>query len=606
MSTRSLNKRYRLMLRWGVPCALVAVAVAWAAVLGSARIDPTAPNEDGSIDGMTNVLEREVSDAMVSIGFESAAASAGIDFRHFRGTRQSLLPEDMGSGLAWGDYDDDGDPDLFLVNFAAPLGQPVDAGAARCALYRNEGDGTFADVSAASGADLAVRGLGAAWGDYDGDGDLDRYVTAYGPNVLLRNDGHGAFEDATGAAGVGDPAFGAGAAWGDYDADGDLDLYVCNYVQFDEDAVDRTRISRQYGSEIPYTLNPSSYPPALNQLYRNAGDGTFEDVAAAAGVANATGRSLASTWFDFDLDGRLDLYVANDVSANGVFRNMGDGTFADIGASSLAADYRGAMGLAVGDLEHDGDLDLFVTHWVAQENALFENGLSYGWTDDAGQPRIMFMDNAEQLGLGYISLRMVGWATGFTDLDNDGETDLWVVNGNTLEIADDPTRLEPQPVQVFRRDADRGFFEMAAKACDELATPIVGRGGAHADYDGDGRVDVAIVVHGGEAMLLRNVATDDAHWLRVDLRQDGGNPRGLGAIVRIRTGDRERLAQVGTEGSYLSQHEGTLHFGLGDVDRVDEIVVRWPDGGEQRVRDVGVDRVIRITRNVSEESEQEP
>ncbi|MCP4410515.1 MAG: VCBS repeat-containing protein, partial [Gammaproteobacteria bacterium] len=259
--------------------------------------------------------------------------------------RQSLLPEDMGSGLAWGDYDGDGDPDLFFVNFQGAIKAPLGNNAmtvGRSALYRNEGAGHFIDITEIAGLAQPSFGLGAAWGDYDNDGDLDLYITNYGPNTLYRNNGDGTFTDVAEAAGVGDDRFSAGCVWGDYDNDGHIDLYVTNYVQFATENNNTRATVRQSGTEIPYTINPSSYPPESNRLYHNNGDGSFSDVAEQAGVANPEGRSLSAAWFDFDNDGQNDLYVANDVSANGVFRNLGNGRFADIGAESLAADYRGA------------------------------------------------------------------------------------------------------------------------------------------------------------------------------------------------------------------------------------------------------------------------
>jgi len=597
MIGRSLNKRHALVLRWGVASVVVGVVLGLGLVFGSARRDPTAPAADGTIAGLSSVLSRTPSAAMLRLGFEDVTNVSGIRFRHFPAVRGSLLPEDMGSGLAWGDYDDDGDPDLFVVNFFGSILDPIapESRHGRCALYRNDGNGRFTDVSRHAGVDAACFGLGAAWGDYDNDGDLDLYVTSYGPNALYRNGGDGTFTDVTQPAGVGDDGFGAGCVWADYDGDGLIDLYVCNYVTFEYRVTDRVRTLRQYGSEIPYTINPSAYAPASNRLYHNNGDGTFTDVAGVTGVGNPTGRSLGAAWFDFDLDGLVDLYVANDVSANGVFRNMGDGTFADIGASSLAADYRGAMGLAVGDTESDGDPDLFVTHWIAQENALFQNMASQQFTGTDGKPRFFFMDVADTVGLGQPSLRNVGWATGFADFDNDGALDLWVVNGNTLESADDHTRLKPQRFQLFRQEPGEGFFEMAAHACPGMAEPVVGRGGAHADFDGDGRVDLAVMVHGDGVRLLRNTAEGTGHWIAVRLRQARGNTRALGARVQVRTGPLTQTTQAGVEGSYLSQSGGDLHFGLGSAETVDELVIIWPDGSQEVHRGLAVDRVITFT-----------
>jgi hypothetical protein len=571
----ALSRRQQIFARWaGVP-VLVGVVIAALLYFTGQREDPTAAAEDGTVEGITSVLSREVTASAIAL--EEVREAAGIEFTHFPATRRSLLPEDMGSGLAWGDYDNDGDEDLFLVNFAASiLDDPADGGAS--ALYRNEGEGRFRDMAGIAGLDTPGFYLGAVWGDYDNDDDLDLYISGYGPNHLYRNEGDGSFSDVTETAGIGDDRFSAGSAWSDYDGDGFIDLYVTNYVRFDEGDAGRRETVRQYGSEIPYTINPSAYPAEANALFHNNGDGTFTDVAEEAGVANPRGRSLSAAWFDFDDDGFVDLYVANDVSENGVFRNLGNGAFADIGPNSLAADYRGAMGLAVGDPDRDGDTDLFVTHWIAQENAFFENMYSENYVDDAGNRRLFFMDTADMVGLGQISLHNVGWATGLTDLDNDGYLDAWVVNGNTLEFPDDHSRLKPQQMQIFRHKPGEGFFEIGQQAATVLAEPIVGRGGAHADYDGDGRVDIAVMTHGGSPLLLRNVSDTDNHWLVVRLRQRGGNTRALGARVQVRTGDGVQTSQVGVTGSYLSQNSLDLHFGLGEADVVDEIVIRWPDG----------------------------
>jgi hypothetical protein len=521
---------------------------------------------------------------------------AGIDFHHFPARRSSLLPEDMGSGLAWGDYDNDGDPDLFLVNFRGSIQEPTpgDPALGRHALYRNDGKGRFTEVTVEAGFTQPTYGQGAAWGDYDNDGDLDLYLTNYGPNQLHRNNGDGTFTDVTALAGVGDDGFSSACAWGDYDNDGHIDLYVSTYVHFKHRQGDQARVSKQYGSEIPYTINPSSYPPAPNRLYRNKGDGTFSDVAEEAGVVDAEGRSLGNVWFDFDNDGLLDLYVANDVSANGVYRNRGDSTFTNIGASSLAADYRGAMGLAIGDFDRDSDMDLFVSHWLAQENGFFENMISEGLQDAQGGRRLFFMDNAEMTGLGQISLKTVAWATGFADLDNDSYLDLWVVNGNTLEMAEDTTRLKPQHMYLFHQEPEKGFFEVGRQASPILAQPFVGRGGAHADYDGDGRLDIAVQVHGGQPLLLHNISKGDNHWLGIRLRQQGGNTFALGARVLVHTGETIQTMQVGGGCSYLSQHHTDLHFGLGATADVSEVTIHWPDGSVEKHQNIQPDQLVEF------------
>ncbi len=589
MSKKRFNKRHQLMVRWSVVTIVIAVAIAALFVWKNSRVDPMARNDDGSVSGLTSVLKRTVDPEMVTLAFEDVTAQSGINFSHFNVTRNSLLPEDMGSGLAWGDYDNDGDDDLFVVNFSGDILGEQPTGA--CALFQNNGDGTFKDVSKETNTDIVLYGMAPTWADYDDDGDLDLYITAYGENVLLRNDNN-TFSDVSAISGVDDAQFGAGASWVDYDQDSDLDLYVTNYVDFTFTNDDIQESQKQYGAEVPFTLNPSSYPAQSNLLYRNNGDGTFTDVAQISGVDDKGGRSLGATWFDFEGDGDVDLYVANDVSKNGVYQNNGDGTFTDIGAISLAADYRGAMGLAVGDVDTDGDDDLLVTHWVAQENALYENMLGE-WGDSS---RVSFMDTAEDHGLGQISLHMVGWATGLVDLDNDGLLDLWVVNGHTLEEEKNQTQLQKQKMQLFRQVAGEGFYEIGIQACAVLSEPFVGRGGAHADFDNDGDMDIAVLKFGEGVLLLENKAETTGNWLRVHLSQPQPNIFALGATVSARVGDVVRTKQVGVDGSYLSQHQMDVQFGLGDAKIIDELIVTWP-GGTRTVRtEIAVDQLIHVQR----------
>ncbi len=601
------NKRRRLLLRWsGYSLVTLAVTSVVVAVASREKGHEVAAAR-AKVEGLTSVLDRGV--ASTPIRFEERAAEAGLTVRHFPGRRTSVLPEDMGSGIAVGDYDDDGDEDVFLVNFKGsiiPRNNASTAHAGRHALYRNNGDGGFTDVTDETGLGQASFELSAAWGDYDNDGDLDLYVTHYGPNTLYRNDGFTGgtpvphFTDVTVEAGVGGDAFSAGCAWADYDRDGDLDLYVCGYVDFRQREGDRGRRARQYGSEMPYTLNPSSYDPVPNQLYRNNGDGTFTDVAAELGVADPDGRSLGVCWFDMDLDGWVDLYVANDVSHNAVFQNLGDGRFRNIGAESLAADYRGAMGLAVDDCDHDGDLDLLVTHWLAQENALFENALFGKDRAFTALPRgtasevPLFFDRADRLGLGQSSLDMVGWAAGFVDFDNDGWNDLWIVNGSTMEEPSDHARLVAQPMLLYEHRADKGFFPIAAQACPALGRPFVGRGGVQADFDQDGRCDLLVLRFGDTPLYLRNTTRTDHHWIQLRLRQTGGNTHALGTVVRVTAGGVTRMAQVGAGPSYLSQHSDIVHIGLGPADRVDRVEVLWPDGAVETLGGLPVDRRVRL------------
>lgn len=589
-----MTKRSLLVRLWILATVGLATVTAMWAFQANQRDDPSAAAPDGRIEGLTSVLGRRLPDDVPHLAFVDSTEQAGVRFEHFQAERSSMLPEDMGPGLAWGDYDDDGDPDLFLVNFSGSVlhGDP-ERGTALPALLRNDG-GTFVDVTHALGLAHKTYGLGASWADYDGDGDLDLHLTCFGPNRLYRNDGD-TFVEIGASAGVADDGFGAGAAWADYDRDGDLDLYVANYVVFDVPTGAAAEITTQYGQETPYTINPSSYPAAPNRLYRNDGHGHFEEVAAGAGVANADGRSLSAAWMDFDDDGWLDLYVANDVSDNGVFRNMGNGQFDNIGASSLAADYRGAMGLAVGDPDGDTDLDIFVTHWLAQENAFFENMSADEVTDRDGHKRLFFMDSADALGLGQATLQLVGWATAFTDLDSDGDLDLWLVNGHTLQKSSAPSQLVAQPAQIYQREDD-GYYEVGQLAAGNAVRAIVGRGGAHADYDGDGRIDIAIAVHGDQPRLLRNVTPHAGHWIALDLRQPGANSRALGAKVTLSAGGNEQHQQSGVWGNYLSQSQSLVYFGIGTAQAADRVEVRWPTGDVTQFTHLESDRIHRLER----------
>jgi hypothetical protein len=572
---------------------------------GPAR-DPGAPD---AAPAASKAARRPSDTGPAGTLFSDRAAQAGASFVHFHGKRSSQLPEDMGSGLAWGDYDDDGDPDLFVVNESGPLTLTADelAGSpAHARLFRNRGDGTFEDVTQAAGVAVRGLGMGAAWGDYDGDGDLDLFVTRYGTNLLFRNDGNGRFRDVSEETRVGGAeGFWTGVSLADYDRDGDLDAYVCGYVRYQWDASKAEQTSRQFQAVVPYTLNPSSFPPERNLLLRND-KGVFVEVAREAGVDNLSGRSLSASWCDFDGDGWPDLYVANDVSDNAMFLNLGNGRFRDVSHSAWVADYRGAMGLGIGDWENDGDFDIFVTHWLAQENALYaDESRSMKVTPDAP---LRFVDQADLFGLGQIALDVIGWGTGFLDFDNDGWLDLYAVNGSTFQEEADPARLIPMRSFLFWNSSGSGFFELGERAGEPFTVPAVGRGASIADYDDDGDLDVAIVVHGGALRLARNETGNRRGWVRLVLRTapgarhtaaDGSLRRSTrfatGAHVRLTAAGRTQLRLVGGQSSYLSQEPpGEVFFGTGDAVRVDQLELRWPSGRVQSFTDLPVRATIRI------------
>jgi hypothetical protein len=594
------RRRRLLVLTAGLGTLFVAAAAVatWIAT----RPAPTyRPGE--AVQGLTADLARDLPSDYPRVTFTDVSAEAGIRFRHFDGHRTSQLPEDMGSGAAWGDFDNDGWLDLYVVNEVGPLTAAAPDDVARspahAALYRNLGDGTFRDVSAEAGVRLRGWGMGASWADYDNDGRLDLFVTAYGENVLYHNDGDGTFTDRTDAAGMGGhPGFWAGARWGDYDRDGRLDLYVTGYVRYRQ-LPDRG-MTRQYDVEQPAGINPSSFEPLANLLFHNHGNGTFTEVAAQAGVANEMGRSLSAVWADFDDDGWPDLYVANDVSDNAMYRNLRDGTFTDVSLAARVADYRGAMGLAVGDWDGDEDLDIFVTHWLAQENALYSNRRAELKARGAYLPGLQFTDEADRYGVGQIALDFVGWGTSFFDYDNDGRPDLFVVNGSTLEVKNDPRLLVPmRSLLLWNRGAGDGFYDVGAVSGSYFAEQYVGRGAAFGDYDNDGDVDVFVVNNGGPGILLRNDGGNRNRWLGVALRGTTSNRFGVGARLRLVAGGAVQVREVGAQASYLSDNSLIEHFGLGTTRTADTLEIRWPSGTRQVVLWPETNRVLRVEEQVT-------
>ena len=531
--------------------------------------------------------------------FKDVTQTAGVNFVHSAGVRSSVLPEDVGSGAAFADYDNDGHIDLYVVNNPGPLDAEITETSPGNVLYRNNGDGTFTDVTEKAGVGDRGYGMGCVFGDYDNDGDLDLYVTNYGPNVLYRNNGDGTFTDLTEEAGVGDTRWGTGAVFGDYDNDGDLDLYVPNYIEHDLDKLaEAQKTSTQYGQSVPRKLNPHSFEPQDNVLYRNNGDGTFTDVTAELSVESPGGRSLQAIFTDFDLDGDLELYVANDLSPNFLYRNNGDGTFTDVSDASWAADFRGSMGLATGDYDGDGDLDLFMSHWIEQENALYSNmwkeeGAIGGKSSKVeGMQPIHLVDESYGASLGEESLKYVGWGTDLFDYDNDGDLDIFVANGHTFQYLDNYDLLIPQKDQFFRYDGDGIFTDLSA-ATGIAALPYrVGRGVAFGDYDSDGDVDIFIVNNHDRAVLLRNEGGNRNNWLHVKVIGTKGNHDAVGARIRLKAGDRIQLREINAGASYLSFNSLTAEFGLGQETTVDWIEVIWLGGDTERFAGVGVNQRV--------------
>ena len=536
------------------------------------------------IDEAPGLVPDEQQDTLgqdVLVRFVDVTAESGISFVHSDDVRTSVLTEDIGSGTAWGDFNNDGMLDLFVVNSSKDD---------RGRLFRNLGDGTFEDVTQTSGIRQTGLGMGAVWFDHDGDGEIDLFTTGFGYQTLYRNRGDGAFEDVTTASGLDiESGWPAGPAVADYDLDGDLDIYVPHYVDFHYGTVeDGSKLSKQYGLDTPFTLNPASYEPLANALYRNNGDGTFTDVSDAAGAADAEGRSLQAVFSDFNMDGHPDLYVANDTSPDALLIGQGDGTFENVAIYARTADARGSMGIAVGDYDGDLDPDLWITHWIAQDDALFRN-MSEKYTGR----EIRFIDRIAP-AVGERSLSYVGWGVGFIDYDNDGALDVFVINGSTFEMPEDRTVLEPQRNLLFHNRGDGTFALAGLAAGDVWNAKNVGRGASFADYDNDGDLDILILARGEGVKLLQNQGGNENGWLTIDLHGDAGNIQAVGAAVTVSVDGTKQRKVVTVGSSYLSMSDTRLHFGLDSSDSADWVEIRWPDGSLQKLDSVDGNRILSV------------
>lgn len=589
-----MTRRHRSITWTVVTAALVFIIMIFLFFNGNNKHHEYIPGE--KVAGVTNTLARGVPADAPHIRFKNVTDSAGIDFTHFSGQRSTQLPEDMGSGAAWIDYDNDGWPDLFVVNEVGPLTMTpaqIRQSKATCRLYHNNHDGTFTDVTKKAGINFKGWGMGVAVGDYNNDGYPDIFITAYGKNVLYKNNGNGTFTNVTAKAGVGGiKGFWTGARWGDYDRDGNLDLYVAGYVRYSK-LPSSSGVSKRANDEEPASINPLSFPPQRNLLYHNNGNGTFTERAIPAGVADFTGKSLSVAWCDFDGDGWPDLYVANDVSDNVLYHNQHNGTFMEISHPAHVADYRGAMGLAIGDWNQDGTMDLFITHWLAEENTLYDNigKLSRG----SYIKHLTFKDESDAEGLGQISLDYVGWGTSFFDYDNDTRPDLLVVNGSTDQSKDDPHKLVPMHPQLFwNGGAKKGFYDVTSLAGPAFKKNYVSRGAAFADYNRNGRMDVFIVNLEGHGVLLENEGPVTNNWIEIKLQGTKSNRSAIGARLTLVTGKIRQIREVGAQPSYLSQNDLTQHFGLAQATKVDSLYISWPSGLHQTFEDLPVNRLIHI------------
>jgi hypothetical protein len=518
--------------------------------------------------------------AQKGIGFAltDVTSSSGLQFRHNSGTfGGKLLPETMGSGCAFIDYDADGWPDILLVNGMDWPGHKRQR--STLSLYRNNRNGTFTDVTRAAGLDVELYGMGVAVGDYNNDGFADILITCVGQNRLFRNTGKGTFVDVTMAAGLGGrAAFSTSALWFDYDRDGLLDLFICNYVKW---TPERDVFCSLDGKHKSY-CTPEAYRGDTCWLFHNRGNGTFEDVTARCGIFDTSSKSLGVTMLDADVDGWPDLFVANDTQPNKLYRNLRDGTFKDVAveaglAFSVEGKARAGMGTDSGDFDNSGTPGIVVTNFDNEMIGLFRP-----------QGRGLFEDVALRAGVGVPSRYSLGFGCTFADLDLDGDLDLIVANGHIDETVRNIRGNVgyAQPPHLFLNQGNGTFHDVAAEAGREFAQPRVGRGLACADFDRDGDVDVLITTNNGPAVLFRNDQRMENRFLRFRLRGTTSNRDAIGATVRIFHGGTSQSRLVKSGSSYLSQSELAVTFGVGTRDRVDRVVVSWPNGRTEEFRNV--------------------
>jgi len=515
--------------------------------------------------------------------------SVGLSFRHNSGAYGGkLLPETLGSGCAFLDYDNDGFQDILLVN---SMDWPNHKRArSTLKLYKNNRNGTFADVTRAAGLDIELYGMGIAVGDYNNDGFPDILITCVGQNRLFRNTGKGSFLDVTKTSGLAaHQAFSTSALWFDYDRDGHLDLFVCNYVNW---SPERDVFCSLDGKNKSY-CTPEAYRGETCWLFRNRGNGTFEDVTATSGIFDTSSKSLGVAMLDFDQDGWPDLFVANDTQPNKLYKNLRNGKFKDVAveaglAFSVEGKARAGMGVDVGDFENSGRAGIAITNFDNEMVGLYRSP-SVGLFDDVSVAS----------GVGNPSKTTLGFGCGFADLDLDGRLDLVVANGHI----DDTVRNirgnvgYAQPPHLFLNLGGGKFQDVASNVGSDFAVPRVGRGLAFADWDRDGDLDLLLTTNNGPAVLFRNDVRSGNRALRLRLVGTRSNRDAIGAVVRISHSGVEQMRTVRGGSSYLSQSELPLTFGIGKSDSIDRIAVVWPSGATQEFKNISSGRAYEVTEN---------
>jgi len=538
------------------------------------------------LTGLIAACPLTASESACPILLRDVTRQTGVDFVHTDGSSgRRYIVETVCCGLALLDYDGDGDVDLYFINGAALPGTEVST-PPRNALYRNDGNWRFTNVTEQSGVGDTGYGLGVCTGDYDNDGDSDIYVNNFGPNILYQNNGNGTFTDVTQAAGVaaGDRV-GAGSCFLDMDSDGDLDLFVGNYVGF---TFEKHEIS--YMNGFPSYVGPLHYPPTANVLYRNEGNGRFTDVSVPSGIAEYAGSGMGMICADYDNDGDTDIMVGNDLAANFVLQNDGTGKFKDVAllaglAYDLLGTVHGTMAVECGDWSNDGWLDFYTTSYQRQLTTLYQN--------TRGD---YFQDVTRRTGAGTDTYQHVTWGAGLIDLDNDSNRDLFIACGHLIdnvEQFDDTTSYLARNI-VLRNTGQGRYVNVSAECGDGLLPKLSSRGAAFDDLDNDGDLDVVILNSRREPTILRNDSSPAHHWIQIQLRGTTSNRDGIGARVTVTAGDLTQIDEVHSGRSYQSDFGKRLHFGLGRRSTIEQVRVDWIGGGTDIIRDVEVDRRITI------------
>ncbi len=510
--------------------------------------------------------------------FTDVTASAGLNFRHHSGAFGSkYLPETMGPGCAFVDYDADGWPDILLLNGSDWPGHKKQR--STLALYRNNRNGTFTDVTRAAGLDFEMYALGVAVADYDNDGYPDLYITGLGQNRLLRNNRRGGFVDVTAKSGLGGrQAFSTSALWFDYNRDGLLDLFVCNYVRW----TPATDVHCSLDGKSKSYCTPEAYRGSTCWLFRNKGDGTFEDVTASSGIFDSTSKSLGVAMLDYDEDGWPDLVVANDTSPNRLYRNQRNGKFEEIGlragiAFSEDGKARAGMGIDVGAFDGTGRPGIAITNFDNEMTALYRRATG-----------ARYEDSAAAAGVAAVTRNTLGFGCKFLDANLDGALDLLVVNGHIDDTVRNIRREASyaQPPHLFLNDGRGKFRDVAGQLGRSFAAPRVGRGLAIGDFDRDGDLDVLITTNSGAPVLFRNEVRNGNRSIRFRLQGKKSNRDAIGAVVKLIDGNETQWRMVHSGSSYLSQSELALTFGVGKRDRIARTVIQWPSGHVEEHRNL--------------------